>query len=134
MESFDLAALKPLIAAEEALLRGKGIGAGDRVGWIGLNHPGMLACLFACESIGAVLVPLNWRLAAEELQWIAEDAGLALLREGPASGAVTPQAMPGGAGCEGGGAGGFSVRWGYASTGGASARSGLPSASRSSKP
>jgi len=94
MEGFDLASLKPLIQAEEWLLRGGGIRAGDRVGWIGLNHPGMLACLLACERIGAVLVPLNWRLAAEELQWIAQDAGIALLREGPPSGAVTPHAMP----------------------------------------
>jgi fatty-acyl-CoA synthase len=94
MEGFDLPALTPLIEAEEALLRGEGIRAGDRIGWIGLNHPGVLACLFACERIGAVLVPLNWRLAAEELQWIADDAGLALLRAGPDSGAVTPHAMP----------------------------------------
>lgn len=100
MEGFDLAALTPLIEAEEALLRGEGIRAGDRIGWIGLNHPGMLACLFACERIGAVLVPLNWRLAAEELQWIAEDAGLALLREGPQSGAVTPHAVPSATACE----------------------------------
>lgn len=99
MQGFDLPALTPLIEAEEALLRGEGIRAGDRVGWIGLNDPGMLACLFACERIGAVLVPLNWRLAAEELQWIAADAGLALLREGPESGAVTPHAMPSPAPC-----------------------------------
>jgi fatty-acyl-CoA synthase len=100
MEGFDLQALSPLIETEEALLRGEGIRAGDRVGWIGLNDPGMLACLFACERIGAVLVPLNWRLAAEELQWIAADAGLALLREGPASGAVTPHAMPSATACD----------------------------------
>jgi fatty-acyl-CoA synthase len=100
MEAFDLPALRPLIEAEEGLLRGEGIRAGDRVGWIGLNHPGMLACLFACERIGATLVPLNWRLAAEELQWIAGDAGLALLREGPESGTVTPHAMPSAAPCE----------------------------------
>ncbi|WP_424811481.1 class I adenylate-forming enzyme family protein [Roseococcus sp. YIM B11640] len=100
MTPFDLAALEPLIAAEEAALRAAGIVAGDRVGWIGLNDPAMLATLFACERMGAVLVPLNWRLAAEELQWIAEDAGLALLREGPASGAVTPLPARGEPGCE----------------------------------
>ncbi|UPY36530.1 AMP-binding protein [Sediminicoccus sp. KRV36] len=100
MQGFDLATLTPLIEAEEGLLRGEGIRAGDRIGWIGLNHPSMLACLFACERIGAVLVPLNWRLAADELQWIAQDAGLALLREGPAAGSVTPHAMPGSVPCE----------------------------------
>lgn len=100
MEGFDLRALTPLIDAEEALLHGEGIRAGDRIGWIGLNDPGMLSCLFACERIGAVLVPLNWRLAAEELQWIAGDAGLALVREGPEAGAVAPHAMPDARPCE----------------------------------
>lgn len=91
---FDLAALEPLIAAEEVALRRAGAETGDRVGWIGLNDPAMLATLFACERQGLALVPLNWRLAAEELQWIAEDAGLRLLRHGPASGAVVPRPAP----------------------------------------
>ena len=47
---------------------------------------------------------------------------------------TTERPPAGGRGLSWGGAGGFAVRWGYASTGGASARSGLPSASRSSKP
>ena len=94
MIGFDLAGLAPFIEAEEAALRRAGVLPGDRVGWIGLNDPAMLATLFACERIGAALVPLNWRLAAEELQWIAEDAGLRLVREGPASGAITPRAAP----------------------------------------
>lgn len=100
MEGFDLAALKPLIEAEERALRRDGVVRGDRIGWLGLNHPSMIATLFACERIGAALVPLNWRLAADELQWIAGDAGLSLLREGPASGAVTPRAAPSGTRCD----------------------------------
>lgn len=95
MRAFDLATLQPLVDAEEAALRREGVLRGDRIGWIGLNHPAMVASLFACERIGAALVPLNWRLAAEELQWIANDAGLRLVREGPASGAVTPLPAPG---------------------------------------
>lgn len=92
--TFDLRSLEPLIAAEEIALRRAGAEKGDRVGWIGLNDPGMLASLFACERLGLTLVPLNWRLAADELQWIAEDAGLHLLRYGPSSGAVVPRLMP----------------------------------------
>ena len=100
MIPFDLAGLTPTIEAETAALRRDGVRPGDRVGWLGLNDPAMLATLFACERIGAALVPLNWRLAAEELQWIAEDAGLRLVREGPASSAVTPRAAPSEARCE----------------------------------
>lgn len=94
MRSFDLPSLEPLIAAEVAALRRDGAERGDRIGWIGLNDPAMLATLFACERLGLTLVPLNWRLAADELQWIAEDAGLRLVREGPASGAVVPRPAP----------------------------------------
>ena len=98
MNAFRLAELP--VERERAALRAAGVGQGDRVGWIGLNDSAMLACLVACEEIGAALVPLNWRLAAEELQWIAEDAGLKLVREGPASGAAVPRAAPFEAECE----------------------------------
>ena len=40
--------------------------AGDRVAWMGLNHPGQLVLLFALARIGAMLLPLNVRLAAAE--------------------------------------------------------------------
>jgi len=80
-----------LLADERAALRAAGVARGDRVGWIGLNHPAMLACLAACEEAGATLVPLNWRLAPEELQWISEDAGLRLVRAGPDPGAAAPR-------------------------------------------
>ena len=100
MTPFDLASLEPLIAAEEIALRRAGAARGDRVGWIGLNDPAMLATLFACERLGLAFVPLNWRLAAEELQWIAEDAGLRLLRHGPASGTAGPSPAPSDARCD----------------------------------
>lgn len=94
MTPFDLRSLEPLIAAEAIALQRAGAEKGDRIGWIGLNDPAMLAALFACERLGLTLVPLNWRLAADELQWIAEDAGLRLVRHGPASGAVAPRPAP----------------------------------------
>nr|WP_314075574.1 AMP-binding protein [uncultured Roseococcus sp.] len=98
--SFCLSALQPQIVAEEQALRQAGAERGDRIGWIGLNDPAMLATLFACEHLGLTLVPLNWRLAAEELQWIAADAGLRLVRQGPESGAVVPRPAPSAARCE----------------------------------
>jgi len=44
------------------------VGPGDRIAWLGLNSPAMLATLFACARIGAIFMPLNWRLAAPEHQ------------------------------------------------------------------
>ena len=43
--------------------------AGDRVAWLGLNHPTQIALLFALARLGAMLVPLNHRLAPAE--WAA---------------------------------------------------------------
>jgi fatty-acyl-CoA synthase len=51
-----------------------GIRHGDRVAWLGLNHPDCLALLFACARLGAILVPLNWRLAPAEHRAILADA------------------------------------------------------------
>jgi fatty-acyl-CoA synthase len=61
-------------------LRARGLGAGDSLGWLGLNTPAMLAALLACEAIGARFVPLNWRLAPAELATIVEHAGLQQLQ------------------------------------------------------
>ena len=40
--------------------------AGDRIAYLGLNSPSMISLLFACAKIGAILLPLNWRLAGPE--------------------------------------------------------------------
>jgi len=40
-----------------------GIGRGDRVAILSLNRPDYLVLLYACARLGAILVPLNWRLA-----------------------------------------------------------------------
>ena len=100
MTPFDLRALEPLIVVEEMALRRAGAVKGDRIGWLGLNDPSMIALLFACERLELTLVPLNWRLAADELQWIAEDAGLRLVRFGPESGAEAPRVRPSEARCD----------------------------------
>jgi fatty-acyl-CoA synthase len=47
---------------------------GDRIAWLGLNHPDCLTLLFACARFGAILVPLNWRLAPAEHRAILADA------------------------------------------------------------
>ncbi|MBG9389177.1 AMP-binding protein [Caenimonas aquaedulcis] len=49
-----------------------GVRPGDRVAWLGANHPGQLVLLFALARIGAALLPLNFRLAPAE--WDAQVA------------------------------------------------------------
>ena len=61
------------LAAE---LAAGGVGQGDRVGYLGLNDPMFLITLFAAARIGAVFVPLNYRLTAAELGYILADAGV----------------------------------------------------------
>jgi acyl-CoA synthetase (AMP-forming)/AMP-acid ligase II len=39
---------------------------GDCVAFLGYNSPEMLALLFSCARLGALFMPLNWRLAAPE--------------------------------------------------------------------
>lgn len=46
---------------------------GERVAWLGYNHPDMLVLLFAAARRGAILVPLNWRLTAAEHKRILAD-------------------------------------------------------------
>ena len=43
-------------------LRELGVQRGDRVGWLGANHPAFLEVLFASAKLGAVMAPVNHRL------------------------------------------------------------------------
>ncbi len=56
-----------------------GVRPGDHVGVLLGNSPGFVTIVHALMRAGAVLVPLNTRLSAEELGWQAQDAGLSLL-------------------------------------------------------
>jgi len=56
-----------------------GIKRGDRVAYLGLNSPGFLFLIFACARIGALIAPLNWRLAQVELKTLVKDAEPRLL-------------------------------------------------------
>jgi fatty-acyl-CoA synthase len=77
--------LVPLALAEAAQqhLRDEGVQRGAIVAWLGHNSWDMLATLVACERIGAVLLPLNWRLAAAELAHFVRHAGVGHLMGTP---------------------------------------------------
>src|SRR5699024_3896561 len=52
-----------------------GVRAGDRVAYLGNNHPSFIESLFAVSLIGAIFVPINTRLAPPEVQFVLEDSG-----------------------------------------------------------
>ncbi len=60
-------------------LADRGVRRGDRVAFLGHNHPDMLVLLLALARIGALLVPLNWRLTAAEHRVIVGDCTPRLL-------------------------------------------------------
>lgn len=97
-EAISYGALAGRAATMAAWLASRGIGRGDRVGFLGHNHPAQIVLLFACARLGAMQVPLNWRLAAPEWRFILEDAGARLLVAMPELLEAGQGAAP--AGCE----------------------------------
>jgi fatty-acyl-CoA synthase len=74
-ESLGYAAFHARIEQTARALRAEfGVGHGDRVAILSLNRPDYLVLLYACARLGAMLVPLNWRLAAAEQLFILSDA------------------------------------------------------------
>src|SRR5262245_43042594 len=72
-----------------------GLRRGDRLAWLGLNHPDMLGLLFATARCGLILVPLNWRLAPPEIGFILRDAGAKVLfAQGHLAAALAPETLP----------------------------------------
>jgi len=51
-------------------LQNHGVERGDRIGLLACNGPETFELEFAVGKIGAVMVPLNWRLAQPELEYI----------------------------------------------------------------
>jgi fatty-acyl-CoA synthase len=60
------------VARLAAGLSARGIGRGDVVGLLSYNCPEFLEALFAANHLGAVAMPINWRLAAPEVRYILE--------------------------------------------------------------
>ena len=54
-------------------LQGHDVGVGDRVAFLSQNTTDAFEALFACARLGAILVPLNWRLTTPELEFITSD-------------------------------------------------------------
>ena len=57
-------------------LKAKGLQKGDRVGLLLMNSVEFMESFFAIGKVGGVVVPLNWRLVADELEFIMKDSGV----------------------------------------------------------
>jgi fatty-acyl-CoA synthase len=67
------AELAQRIERAAAALAQMGVKRGDAIAWLGMNHPAALVLLFACARLGAMLAPLNWRLAPPEHERVLAD-------------------------------------------------------------
>ncbi len=82
--SITWAQLHERIGAVAAALRQRGIEAGDRVAIMMTNRPEFLETMAAASALGAIVVPVNFRLAPDEIAYILSDCATnRTLRCGP---------------------------------------------------
>ncbi len=80
--TLSYAALAAFVDRIARAVAASGTRPGDRVAWLGANSAAMLATVFACARLGAIFMPLNWRLAPPEHRaMLAEAAPKLLLAE-----------------------------------------------------
>jgi acyl-CoA synthetase (AMP-forming)/AMP-acid ligase II len=72
-----------LARAQAAALDGLGIGRGERVAIVSHNAARLLVSFFGVSAWGRVLVPVNFRLAPEEVHYIVEHSGASALLVDP---------------------------------------------------
>jgi len=65
-------------------LAGLGVAKGDRVAMLAHNSSDHFEVEYACRRIGAIFLPMNWRLAVPELEFILGDADPMVLIAGTA--------------------------------------------------
>jgi long-chain acyl-CoA synthetase len=56
-------------------LAAAGVAHGDRISYLGKNSDRYFELLFGAAKLGAVMTPINWRLAGPEIAYILTDAG-----------------------------------------------------------
>jgi fatty-acyl-CoA synthase len=61
----------------------RGVGAGNVVALLSYNNLEFLATIFAANHLGAIAMPINWRLAAPELAFILEHSAARAIVSGP---------------------------------------------------
>lgn len=71
------------VARTATVLRDLGVRRQDRVATLTMNCVEFVELLYATAELGALLVPLNWRLVPRELDYQLRDAGAVTLFVGP---------------------------------------------------
>jgi fatty-acyl-CoA synthase len=77
-----------------SLMAALGVGEGDRVAILSRNRPEFFEILVGCARLGAILVPLNWRMPPAELEGLIADCGPGLLIHGAAEASVAAALAP----------------------------------------
>jgi fatty-acyl-CoA synthase len=77
--SFTYSELDDRSARAAAVLAARGVREGDRVAILCRNRAAFFEALFACARLGAILVPLNWRMPPAELDALIADCSPALV-------------------------------------------------------
>ena len=72
-----------LARAQAAKLDGLGIGVGERVAYVSHNSARLFTAFFGVTGYGRVLVPINFRLSADEVKYIVEHSGARVLYVDP---------------------------------------------------
>lgn len=78
-DAFTFHELHKNVLLTAAVLKDKGVCKGDRVAVLSLNHSGFFILIGALARLGAIMVPLNWRLSIGELGYILKDSSSMLL-------------------------------------------------------
>ena len=81
--SYTYAAMAAKARAQAAALDAMGIECGQRVAIVSQNSARLLTAFFGVSGSGRVLVPINFRLVAEEVQYIVDHSGARILMVDP---------------------------------------------------
>lgn len=92
-QRLSYADLQQRVEHAAALLCARGIGAGDVVALLMKNSAAFLELSLAIAHVGAVLLPVNYRLGADEVGYIAGHAGVKLLFADEELGSSVPEGM-----------------------------------------
>ena len=82
-ESITWARLDDRVRRAAAAFAGQGVRRGDRVAILMTNRPEFLESVLAANALGAIAVPVNFRLAPAEAAYILQDSGAALVVTDP---------------------------------------------------
>ena len=87
-DTITWAELDHRVSALAAALHRRGTGSGDRVMILMLNRPEFVETCLAATKLGAIAVPVNFRLTPPELAYLVENCGSTVLVTEPALAAV----------------------------------------------